>query len=189
MPRLFIALPLPEAVRLQLTLMAGGVPGARWTPPEHMHLTLRFLGDVDDPAGDDLADALGMIAAEPFALRLAGVGQFGDRRRARVLWAGVEACAELLALQAAIESLVVRLGHAPESRRYHPHVTLARMKGLAPDRLAPFLETHAGLALPVFGVACFALVSSHRGRERAHYRIEAEYSLGNEDGATWLGAD
>ena len=188
MPRLFVALPLPEAVRLHLALLAGGVPGARWTTPENIHLTLRFLGDVGETAADDLADGLGMISAEPFSLRIAGLGQFGDRRRARVLWAGIETCGELLALRAVVESLVARLGFSPEGRRYSPHVTLARMKGLAPDRLAPFLEAHAGLALAPFAVDRFQLLSSHRGRERAHYRVEAEYPLGDGE-AAFLSAD
>ncbi len=177
MPRLFIAIPLPDAVRLRLSLLAGGVPGARWTPAENMHLTLRFVGDVDDRDADDLADALGDIAARPFALRIAGVGQFGDKRRARVLWAGVEPSTALGELRAAVDGQVVRLGHPPEGRRYSPHVTLARMKGLAPERLAAFMETHGGLALAPFDVASFALISSHRGRERAHYRVEASYPL------------
>ena len=90
MLRLFVALDLPEPVRARLAMLQGGIPGARWIKPENFHVTLRFVGEVDDPVASDLDAALGRIAAPPFRLALQGVGHFGTERRPEALWAGVE---------------------------------------------------------------------------------------------------
>ncbi len=176
--RLFVAVELPEAVRDRLAALGGGVPGARWIEAENMHLTLRFVGEVAGPALDDLAAALDGISGTPFELSLAGLGQYGDKRRPRVIWAGLAPSAPLLALQARIESAVVRAGFAPEARKFRPHVTLARLKGAPPDRVATFLAEHGLFAEPPFPIQGFTLFASHLARTGASYAPEIRYPLG-----------
>ena len=102
---------------------------------------------------------------------------FGDRRRARVLWAGVKPSQALMSLQSKSESAFVRAGLVPEPRKFHPHVTLARLKGTRTDRLVDYLEAHAGFFTPEFSVSEFLLYSSHLGRNGATYTVEANYPL------------
>ena len=114
--RLFVAIPLPDAVRHDLARLCAGVPGARWTPAENLHLTLRFIGEADGGRYHDIAAALGAVDGAAFDLQLAAVGRFGDRRRARVLWAGVRPSESLINLQAKIERAALPLGIDPPRR-------------------------------------------------------------------------
>ncbi len=177
MIRLFVAIPLPELVRDRLAGLSGGVRGARWTPPENMHLTLRFIGEVVEPDLTEIAGALSAIEAPAFPLRFQGVGQFGDRRRARVLWAGVARSGPLHALRDRIENALRGAGIVPEGRRYIPHVTLARLKETRPAHLAPFLAAHAAFETQDFEADRFILYSSHLGQAGAIHTAEAEYLL------------
>lgn len=120
MPRLFVAIPLPEEVRERLGLLAGGVPGARWVDPEKLHLTLRFIGEVDGGWAEDIMAALSGIVAKSFDVAMAGVGHWGTRERATMLWAGVEKNPALSHLQGKVESALVRLGLDPEGRKFSP---------------------------------------------------------------------
>jgi 2'-5' RNA ligase len=175
--RLFVALSLPEMVRNRLALLGGGVPGANWLPPENLHLTLRFIGEVSPPEARDIDGALARLGGEPLRIELAGVGQFGDRRNAKVLWVGVRPNPALTALRDRIESALVRAGLPPESRKYFPHVTLARLRNAPVERVGRFLESYGDFSLPGFTVDRFTLYSSLRGNQSSVYRPEAEYPL------------
>ena len=177
MPRLFVALPLPEDVRRRLGLLAGGVPGARWVDPEKLHLTLRFIGEVDGGWAEDIISALAGVSAKPFELTLAGVGHWGTKERANALWAGVEKNPGLTHLQSKIESALVRLGLEPEGRKFAPHVTLARLSGSPDSRVAKFIADHNLFRLPPFPVTAFTLFSSFLSRGGAIYTPEVEYAL------------
>ncbi len=175
--RLFVAVPLPESERQRLTLLGGGVPGARWLPAESLHLTLRFIGEADGHAFHDIAASLQEIDAAAFDLRLCGVGYFGDRRRVRVLWAGVDGNDELRALQQRVETALVRAGLPPEGRKFHPHVTLARLRNAPLGRVERFLADQGGYVSLPFRVDEFVLFSSHLGGDGAVYRPEAEFPM------------
>lgn len=177
MPRLFVALSLPEDVRQRLGLLSGGVPGARWIDPENLHLTLRFIGEVDGVWAEDVTAALGGISAKPFEITLAGVGHWGTRERATAIWAGVEKNPGLSHLQSKIESTLVRLGLEPEGRKYAPHVTLARLNGSPNGRVAKFIADHNLFRMPSFPVTSFTLFSSFLSRGGAIYTPEVEYAL------------
>lgn len=140
MIRLFIGLDFPVEIRERLSVMRGGVPGARWTAPDNFHLTLRFVGDVSEDAADDCRDAFLGLHGRAFDLTLSGVGLFGDGGRPRVLWAGVERSEPLLHLHAIVESAMVRAGFDPDPRKYAPHITLARLNRSNSDRVGRFLE-------------------------------------------------
>ena len=177
MGRLFTAVPLPEMVRQQLLLANGGVPGARWADPHSMHITLRFIGEVDRGLAEDCAMSLESIMAPSFQLTLSGVGQFGAGAHARVLWAGVEKSAALVHLRDKIESALVRTGLEPETRKFSPHVTLARLRDAPKERLAGYLQSHAALQVGPFAVDRFVLYSSWPGKQAPAYREEAVYGL------------
>jgi 2'-5' RNA ligase len=177
MIRLFVAIDLPEAQRLSLSAISGGIPGAKWIRPEQLHLTLRFIGEVDNALFRDIASALGAIRAPAFELSVAGVGHWGDKRRAKVLWAGVRPSPLLLRLQSKIETALTRLGLEPERRKFHPHITLARLNGDSPNRIADFFWRNGDLALAPFVVEQFVLYSSLLGASGALHRPEAAFPL------------
>ena len=177
MIRLFVALGLPGLVRERLALIRAPLPGARWVAPENMHITLRFIGEVEPPVAEDVDDTLSHIGAPAFELRLGGLGTFGSRGRVRALWAGVEQCEPLVHLQAKIEAACGRAGLPPEGRKFHPHVTLARCKNVREAPAVEFAATHTGFNLPALHVDTFTLFSSHTGRAGAAYTAEAVYPL------------
>src|SRR5262245_48342032 len=128
MIRLFVGVGLPADVRMRLSALCAGVPGARWTPPENFHLTLRFIGEVSEADAEDIHDTLMSVRTKAFDISLAGVGHFESKGQVHTLWAGIEKNPELTALRDRIESALVRFGLEPEERRYTPHVTLARLR-------------------------------------------------------------
>jgi len=176
--RLFIGLSLPDPVRDQLTRIQNGLSGARWVAPESLHLTLRFIGEVDGGAAADIDTALMSIRCESFPLQLSGVGQFGEGRKLRAVWAGVEPQPILSRLQAKVEQAVQRAGLAPERRKFKPHVTLARFKsnGSGPN-LGPYISNNALFRSDPIQVEEFVLFSSHLSAGGAVYREEAAYAL------------
>ncbi len=179
MQRLFVALDLPEAIRVRLGALGGGMPGARWLDPANFHLTLRFLGDVDRRTFRDLCDVLATVEAFPFPLTLKGVGQFPPRGAARTLWAGVARNPALAQLRDRVEAAVTQLDFAPEPRKFAPHITLARSRrGIAAGNVHDFITHHALFACEPFTVSAFHLFSSHLGSAGADYMIEATYPLG-----------
>ena len=128
MPRLFTGLEIPPDIAFELELMRGGVWGARWIDRESFHITLRFIGDIEDGLAHEIADALDGVVARPFRIRLKGVGTFGGNKP-HALYVGVAAEGEdLKRLQATHERICQMLGLPPEQRKFTPHVTIARLK-------------------------------------------------------------
>jgi 2'-5' RNA ligase len=176
MIRLFVALELPADVRERLTLLQGGVPGARWTTDEQMHLTLRFIGEVDGNVARDIDDALASIRAPGFTLELAGVGEFGGKNP-RALWAGVRSNDALSHLQKKVETALQRIGLPAEQRKFSAHVTLARMKFAPKEKVVQFLTHHALFASGPFPVDHFVLFSSALSHNGSIYHVERVYPL------------
>jgi 2'-5' RNA ligase len=181
MVRLFVALPIDDGLRDQLAGLAGGIPGARWVPPENYHLTLRFIGEVENVLADELDEALGTIRAKPFDLTLRGMDVFEKAGRIHSLYVGVERNERLLHLQNKVETALQRAGLPPERKKFAPHVTLARTDKVAPDKLIAFVQAHNLFRAPPQRVSHFSLYSSRLGKEQAHYLAEVDYAL---DGAT-----
>ncbi|RPF70688.1 RNA 2',3'-cyclic phosphodiesterase [Aurantiacibacter spongiae] len=143
--RLFVALRPPEDVADTLLDTMEGLPGARWQDADNLHLTLRFIGEVDRAQFEDICTVLSRLHFDPFEVRLAGVGHFERKGRARAIWARGEASLDLLALQERVERACRRAGCPPETRKFVPHVTLARLNsGSAP--VGPWLAAHGDLA-------------------------------------------
>jgi 2'-5' RNA ligase len=176
MHRLFVGLRPPPAIRARLLALMGGVTGARWQDDSQLHLTLRFIGEVERPRAEDIAIALSNVHFPPIHVALDGVGQFDSRGRPNALWVGVRPHDALAGLHKKVDQAVVRCGLAPEGRAYLPHITLARMNASAgpTDR---FLESHAGLASAPFILDHFLLFESTLGREGAIYEAIERYPL------------
>ena len=177
MLRLFVGLELPDGVIARLNIMCSGIPGARWVAPENMHLTLRFIGEVDEPTAADIDYALRQIELDAFDLELNGLGTFGKATNAHTLWAGTTPSPDLVRLRAKVESAMVRSGQAPEERKFAPHVTLARMTRVDPIRLQQFIEGNGLFRAGPFRVEQFVLFESRQGNGGPVYTALADYPL------------
>jgi len=177
MPRLFTALEIPPDVAAALALRRGGLNGARWIEPADYHITLRFLGDVDRRLAHDVDSFLGDIGTRPFDIGLDGLGSFGGDKP-RAVFARVQPSAALSELQADIERLARRLGLPPESRKFAPHVTLARLRDTLPADVAHYLALHPIVKPLGFTARRFALMSSRDSVGGGPYVTEAAYPLG-----------
>lgn len=177
MIRLFAAIGLPAATRERLSPLASGLAGARWVPPENLHVTLRFLGGVPEDRVGDLAAAFDVLRAPPFPVTLRGTGHFGSGRRIRSVWVGVERTPGLVALQAKVERAAVACGHEPERRKFAPHVTVARLGRAPAGHVRAWLEASGGFAESPFDVSAFTLYESRPGRSGPAYLPLAEFPL------------
>ena len=175
MIRLFAALSLPAGIAEGLARRQTGLEGARWSPLENLHITLRFFGEIREDVARDLDAELAQVAFRPFEIALAGAGCFDDGEQINAVWAGVAESAELRRLAAACEGAARRAGLKPDKRNYKPHVTLAYLRHPDPAAVAAWIQANNLLKSPPFAVDRFRLYSSTLGREGSHYRVEAEY--------------
>jgi 2'-5' RNA ligase len=177
MDRLFVALAIPDRVAQHLMLLQSGVPGARWQSREQLHLTLRFIGDVDGRDTAMIDDALATIDAPGFELTPHGVGEFGGKHP-DALWAGVRPSEALTHLQRKVETAVQRVGQKLDHQKYVPHITLARIARSAnTGRVIDWLTDHALFTAAPFAVTEFALYSSLLTDDGSVYRVERSYPL------------
>ena len=175
MPRLFVAIDLPESVKAQLSFICCGLPDARWTAPEQLHLTLRFIGEVDSSMYRDIREVLGEVAVRPFVLLLEGVGFFPPRGRPRVVWVGIRKNEQLLRLRRRIEPALVRSGLEPEGRKFAPHIPLARLHHTSASKVAAFIAGHSLFTSEDIPVDRFCLYSSVLGPQGAKHFVEEHY--------------
>jgi RNA 2',3'-cyclic 3'-phosphodiesterase len=176
MPRLFTALELPERIESQLAVARGGLFGARWLEAADYHVTLRFIGDVDGRAAHDIAETLGDIRRPKANVRFEGLSWFGgDKPRAII--ARVKPDPALMDLQAEQERRLRRIGIEPETRKFIPHVTLARLRGVSQHAVDDYLAAHGALEAEAFTAERFALLSARDGTGGGPYVVEAAYPL------------
>ena len=176
MPRLFSGLELPENARDAIRRLHTPLAGARWIEPENLHLTLRFVGDIEKRAAHEFADGLAAIDLDVFELRLSGLGVYGGNDP-QVLWAGVEVSGPLMALARANERAARAAGLAPEGRAYKPHVTIARLRHTQPGEVARLLERLGAFRTHPFMVERFVLFSSRPHIGGGPYVIEDSFPL------------
>lgn len=176
MPRLFTALEIPRDASLSLSLLRGGLPGARWIDTENYHITLRFIGDVEGHVADEIANALDRVRRPSFSLTLSGVGAFGSKKPHSV-YAAVAPSPELFALQAEIERICQRLGLPPDPRKFVPHVTLARLRNTSPQDLARYLSSRGNFAAMPYKVSRFVLMSARESVGGGPYIVEETWPL------------
>lgn len=179
MPRLFVALEVPRQAALSLSLLRGGLHGARWIDVENYHITLRFIGDVDAPTADELVNALDRVHRPEFTLSLIGMGSFGSKKP-HSIWAGVSASPDLIALQAEIERICQRLRLRPDPRKFTPHVTLARLRGARVEDVVDYLSARSNFFTDPFPVSRFVVLSSRESVGGGPYVTEEIYPLAGE---------
>ncbi len=172
-----MAIAMPDAVRARLAELLSGIPDARWVDPDNFHLTLRFIGEVDGGTAEEVADALLRLRSPSFDLELEGLGYFETRGRLRALWVGVRPEPALLALQRKVEKAVTDAGLPAESRKFRPHVTLARFSGTPLTEAGRFIQSHAAIRLAPFAVESVFLFESRLGHGGPVYFPELEIPL------------
>jgi RNA 2',3'-cyclic 3'-phosphodiesterase len=175
MLRLFVGIGFPPQLKLQLSLLCSGVPGAKWVDPGNFHLTLRFIGEIGEDLAGDVDESLSRLRARRFTLQIAGTGVFGERPRS--LWVGIERNPELVGLRDKIEQALIRVGLPPEPRKFAPHVTLARLRDPPLDKLRDFLTTHARFRADPLPVEGFSLIASFQTKAGSVYEDQADYPL------------
>ena len=176
MLRLFVGIGFPPELKLRLSLLCSGVPGAKWVDPGNFHLTLRFIGEISEDVAVDIDDTLSRLRARRFTLQIAGTGVFGGEKP-RSLWAGVERSPELAGLRDKIEQALIRAGLSPEPRKFSPHVTLARLRDSPLDKLHSFLAAHAHFRADPLRVEAFSLIASFQTKSGSVYEDQADYPL------------
>jgi 2'-5' RNA ligase len=176
MPRLFTALEIPRNAAMSLSLLRGGLPGARWIDVENYHITLRFIGDIDGRTADEVVDRLDRIDRPEFQIRLEGIGSFGSKKPHSV-WAGVTPTPDMFALQAEIERICQRIGLPPDPRKFMPHVTLARLKSSRVDDVVHYLSGRGNFHTAPFTVSRFVLLSSRESVGGGPYLTEEVFPL------------
>jgi len=177
MLRLFVALEIPDDIKERLAPLGSGLPDARWVAPQSLHITLRFIGEVDEDVAEDIDAALGSVHASPVAISLGGVGCWESKGRVRAVWSKVKADGSLPLLQGRVESSLKRVGFEPDGCKFSPHVTVARLKGVPARIVAPYLQHHGHFRAGPFTADHFTLFQSRMGHGGSHYEALARYAL------------
>jgi len=176
MHRLFVAIRPPASIRTQLLDLMEGLRGARWQDENQLHLTLRFIGEVERHQAEDIAAALGTIHHAAFDLALSGLGSFDRRRQPVTLWAGVTPHEPLKALHKKVDQALTRAGVEPDRRAFSPHITLARL-GRSADSIQPLMAQAGGVSSEPFSVTDVRLYESELSPQGATYTVVARYPL------------
>lgn len=177
MLRLFVAIDIPEDIRILMCGMGATIPGARAVPTDQLHLTLKFLGDTESGLLTDIHGALAAIDAPRFSMRLAGVGHFPPRGAPKVIWAGAEPAMEIISLRNKVDKALAAIGIERDHRKFAPHVTLARLRNSPIKRVTQFLAGNSLFATPTFTVREFHLYSSTLSAKGAVHTLLASFPL------------
>lgn len=177
MIRTFIAIPVPQKITPFLHAMGGSLPGAKAVPPEQIHITIRFIGEIEWLLFQDIMESLHQVKQEKFQIAIKGVGHFPPRGKPRVLWAGLNEKNNISQLKNRIDRQLKSCGIPPDSRKFSPHVTFARLKSTSLQRVTEFLSGNAFLEFDEFTVSEFHLYSSKLNNKGAIHTIEEKYPL------------
>jgi len=180
MPRIFIAILPDETTRASLAAISQGINGAKWTPPDQLHCTLRFIGNVSDDRAREIAGALAEVRMEPLEISVGGVGTFPEEnghRANNVLWVGVQPTEELRALQARVEDALEMIGMRREARPYHPHITVSRTRYADPIGIENWLSEHHEFTAGPFTAEFFVLMESTPGPVGSEYSVVNAYAV------------
>jgi 2'-5' RNA ligase len=175
MPRLFLAIDPPERIRDEISALYGAIAGAQWMGDEQIHLTLRFIGEVDNTTENQIIDVLQKVSIPPFTLALKGIGVFPLRKEPRILWIGVQENQILMRMQAQIERALASIQIEPDPRKFFPHITIARLSNAHQERIGQFISENNLFSTEPFEVSEFYLYRSYLGKTGAIYVKEATF--------------
>jgi len=180
MQRLFLAIQPPPDIVERLTDLQWGVSRARWTSPDHLHVTVRFIGEVRHDEAATIRRTLDGVVGAPFSMRLGGVGHFPPRGRAKSLWAGVRSdddLASLFAMRRHVDTALLSIGLARDGRKFAPHITLARLGHTPESQIVDWLSGRALFNSPSFEVNELVLMRSILRQEGSEYHVVARIPL------------
>jgi len=169
MTRIFIGLEIPEIIRHRLVALQAEMPGCRWQSAEQMHLTLRFLGDVEEKRLPDLVGAMRETMMPPFEISARGAGCFNRNTKPIILWVGVHPLDAVTVLYKRLSERLQVLGFEQEDKDFIPHITIARLKRLA--NVESFIQNHQQFGTDLFGVSHISMFSSTAGPNGSHYEV------------------
>ncbi len=178
MIRLFIGIDLPDTIKKDVYAICYGLPRVKWMEKEQLHLTLRFIGEVDGGSVfSDIKTSLKDVRMDAFSIKIEGLGYFPPKKTPKVLWVGVEPQDKVTLLRNRVESVLVKSGLEPERRKFSPHITIARLKGPPINRVARFLEERCLFSTTAFPVSDFFLYSSILTPKGPIHKMESKYNL------------
>jgi len=175
--RLFVAIQPTEPVRATLIALTGDIARARWTPPQHLHLTLRFIGDVSDETRQRIEAALNLVRVQPFFLAVEGTGRFPPRGHPSVAWVGVAGHPHLHQLRQQVDDGLLAAGVSFELRPFVPHFTLARTGEASTGAVEQWVKQHRDFAGPAWRVDAFHLMISDLTPDGAEHRVLKTFAL------------
>ncbi|HEX2956231.1 MAG TPA: RNA 2',3'-cyclic phosphodiesterase [Chitinispirillaceae bacterium] len=178
MMRLFVAIDLPEDVKDAIADTYRAIPGTKWVNETKLHCTLHFIGEVPETALDNIISALSKIKSAPMTLKIKSTGFFPPRKEPRILWFGIEHPPEFLVLQSKIERACIAGGATGETRKFHPHITVARLNDPHREKIADFIVSNSLFSSDPFEITQFHLYQSHHGKVTTHYEKLVSFDLG-----------
>ncbi|WP_238318509.1 RNA 2',3'-cyclic phosphodiesterase [Thalassospira australica] len=182
MMRLFVGVEIPHDIATDLYPLARGIKGLDAQTPENMHITLKFIGNVDPGLAGEIDQALSQIAFEPFDLQVSGLDMFSSSRKVRIFWAGVKDQPVMNRLANKVENALLALEECPDMdvRKFTPHITLGRNRTAARASVEQAIADHADVTSRVFTVDRFCLYESHSTTDGPEFRVIAAYDGSDE---------
>lgn len=157
------------------------IDGMQWQSKEQMHLTLKFVGEVDETTAGELQEELGKVDHPEFSMTIAGVGYFPEGKHPKVVWAGIKENANLRNLHQKVEDRCENMGIIPENRPFRPHITIGRTKNTSKRAVTSFINQHKTFTLRDIPVSEFVLYESKLHPDGArHHRLQT-YSLKSDE--------
>lgn len=168
---------MPPKISTHLGLFAGGIPGARWVPPQNYHITVNFIGEVDEGTAGDIDAGLSRLFLPPVSLSLQGFGHFKRGTDPTALYAAVQGPPELSLMKEKVNRVLTVAGAPHDTRKYTPHVTLAYLRHADLDKIVDFIEGHSPFETETFDVLALNLYQSHLTKNGSVYEILRSYPM------------
>lgn len=178
MPRLFTGLEIPQPSNMELSLLQGGLKGARWIDPKNYHITLKFIGDIDYSLADEVKFELRKVESDSIEVRFDGLGVFGGKKPHNI-HANVELNSTLERLEEQQSRILERIGLKFERRKFIPHITLARLRGFRMEEVANWIGSKGKLSVQSFIASRFVLYSARESTGGGPYVVEVGYPFKN----------
>lgn len=175
--RLFTAIMIPDEIKDKLQELFTPIEGVKWQSKSQMHLTLRFIGEVDEETADEVVDELRQVQIQPFDINLGHIGTFPESGKPKVIWIGIAPNKRLQELHGQLENACQDVGLEPDDRSFKPHITLGRNKSADPEKIIKYVDHQVVPDFDPIPVRDFCLFRSELTPRGAIYHIEKKYPL------------